>query len=548
MKFGPVPLPDAAGAILAHKRTANGNAFKKGRVLTADDITILEQAGVSEVVVAQLEEGDIGEDLAAERIGNICCGPGVIPSTAFASRANLHADNDGILVIDQQRLDQMNRINEGVTLSTIPAFEVVQRQQLVATVKIIPFAVHGSAVTEWETAIMEEGAPIRIAPFKHLRVGLIQTRVPGMREKVLDKTVGVTRTRIETLGGTLIDQIRCDHETDALLSAIQRLQAGGTELILIIGASSIVDRRDVIPAAIVGAGGAVDHYGMPVDPGNLILMGHLAHKPGKTSVLGLPGCARSPKLNGLDWLLRRLMANLPVTSSDIMGMGIGGLLKEIPSRPLPRSEAGEARVTPTPRIGALVLAAGQSRRMGAINKLLAEVDGVSMVVRAVDAAIASSADPVVVVTGHEAERVHAILSDRNVLFAHNPDYAYGLSTSVGAGIAALPPDRDGAVVSLGDMPRVTAAHIDRLIAAFDPLEGRAICVPTWHGKRGNPALFARRFFAEMEELRGDVGAKHLIGEYEDLVVEIAIDDDGVMVDIDSPQALTALTGKSIKQA
>ena len=548
MKFGPVPLADAVGAILAHKRTVDGITFKKGNVLSADDIAVLGRAGVSEIVVARLEAGDIGEDAAADRIGAVCHGPGVSRSTAFTSRANLYADTDGVLVIDRPRLDAVNRIDEGVTLSTIPAFEVVHRKQLVATVKIIPFAVDGGAVAAWEAALANGGPPIRVAPFRHLRAGLIQTRIEGTREKVLDKTVGVTRTRIETLGGTLIEQLRCDHDRDALLAAIRQLRAGETELILIIGASSIVDRRDVIPAAIEGAGGTVEHYGMPVDPGNLILMGRLGGAPGEGPVLGLPGCARSPKLNGLDWLLRRLMAGVPVTSSDIMGMGVGGLLKEIPSRPLPRSEAGEAPAAAAPRIGALVLAAGQSRRMGAINKLLAEVDGVPMVVRAVDAALASGADPVVVVTGHEAERVRATLRGRNVVFAHNPDYAHGLSTSVGAGVAALPPGQDGAVVSLGDMPRVTAAHIDRLIAAFDPLEGRAICVPTWHGKRGNPVLFARRFFAEMEELKGDVGAKHLIGEYEDLVVEIAIDDDGVMVDIDSPQALTALTGAAIKQA
>ncbi len=548
MKFGTVALAQAEGAVLAHKRMVDGVAFKKGRVLSADDVAALGRTGITEIVVARLEADDVGEDAAADRIGAVCHGPGVHRSAAFTSRANLYAETDGVLVIDEQRLNAMNGIDEGVTLSTIPAFEVVHRQQLVASVKIIPFAVDGSTVAAWEAAVADGGPPIRVAPFKRLRAGLIQTRIEGTREKVLDKTVGVTRTRIETLGGTLIEQLRCGHDRDALLAAIGKLRGDGAELILIIGASSIVDRRDVIPAAIEAAGGTVEHYGMPVDPGNLILMGRLGDAPGDGPVLGLPGCARSPKLNGLDWLLRRLMAGVKVTPGDVMGMGVGGLLKEIPSRPLPRSQAVETPAAAAPRIGALVLAAGQSRRMGAINKLLAEVDGVPMVVRAVDAALASGADPVVVVTGHEPERVRATLSGRDVVFAHNPDYAHGLSTSVGVGVAALPPKRDGVVVCLGDMPRVTAAHIDRLIATFDPLEGRAICVPTWHGKRGNPALFARRFFAEMEELKGDVGAKHLIGEYEDLVVEIAIDDDGVMIDIDSPQALTALTGAAIKQA
>jgi molybdenum cofactor cytidylyltransferase len=178
--------------------------------------------------------------------------------------------------------------------------------------------------------------------------------------------------------------------------------------------------------------------------------------------------------------------------------------------------------------------------MGTANKLLADVGGRPMVRCVVDAARASRADPVVVVTGFERDRIEAALGGSEATLLHNPDYAAGLSTSLRRGVAALPDAVDGVVICLGDMPRVSAAVIDRLIAAFDPLEGRAICLSTWQGKRGNPVLIARRFFAEMQTISGDVGAKALIVEYPEAVCEVAMADDGVLCDVDTAEALAAV--------
>jgi molybdenum cofactor cytidylyltransferase len=227
-----------------------------------------------------------------------------------------------------------------------------------------------------------------------------------------------------------------------------------------------------------------------------------------------------------------------------MRMGGGGLLKEIAARGLPRAEAVEqaSGLPRAPRIAAIVLAAGQSRRMGSVNKLLAEVDGKPMVSHVLDSLAASQAKPITVVTGHDYAAVEKALPKRGFTLTHNPDYASGLSSSLRRGLAALPENIDGVLVCLGDMPRVSPTVIDRLIAAFNPTEGRAICVPTWQGKRGNPVLFARRFFAEMQDIAGDTGARALIGEHAETVCEVAMDDDAVLLDIDTPEALAALGG------
>jgi molybdenum cofactor cytidylyltransferase len=158
----------------------------------------------------------------------------------------------------------------------------------------------------------------------------------------------------------------------------------------------------------------------------------------------------------------------------------------------------------------------------------------------------SRADPIVVVTGHERERVAATLKDLSVTLVHNSDFAQGLSTSLKVGLASLGADIDGALVCLGDMPRVSAAEVDRLIGAFNPVEGRGIVVPTLKGKRGNPVLWSKHFFAEMTQVSGDVGARHLIGTYPEMVAEVEMVGDGVLTDIDTPQALAKLASSGVK--
>jgi molybdenum cofactor cytidylyltransferase len=529
MRFGEVPLSEAEGAILAHSLKTEKLAYRKGRRLSADDVSALREAGIREVTAAVLQPGDVHEDEAARLLAEAAAGEHVTIEKPFTGRVNLHAEAAGLVVVDPERIDRLNLIDESVTAATLPQFDPLSPRQMVATIKIIPFAVRESVLERCLEVAREGGPLVRVAPYRHLDVALIQTRLASVKESVLDKTVAITADRVAATGGRLISEARSAHETDALA---ERIRQSGGDLLLIAGASAITDRKDVLPAAVEAAGGEILHFGMPVDPGNLLLLAHIDDR----IVLGLPGCCRSPKLNGFDWVLQRIAAGIEVTRQDIMRMGVGGLLTEIPSRPQPR----EAKPARSGKVAALMLAAGQSRRMGGPNKLLALVDGKQMVVHAVDALLASRADPVIVVTGHDQEKVQAAIGKRKVTWRHNPDYAEGLSTSLKAGLAALPEDVDGVLIALGDMPRIRAEQINRLIAAFNPTEGRAICVPTVRRKRGNPVLFSTRFVPEMLQVGGDVGARHLIGEHAEQVVEIEMEDDAALLDIDTPAALEAL--------
>ena len=533
MKFGPVAPSEALGATAVHSIRQGELVLKKGKVIGAAEVAALKAAGVKEIVVSRLEPGDVSEDQAAAEIAAAVAGKGVRADRAFTGRCNLFAESAGVLVLDKDAVDRLNRIDEAVTLATLPAFKPVVEGEMIATVKIIPFAVASKARDQAVTEAGKAKPVIRVAPYKIRKIGVVSTLMPGLAPKVIEKTLKITEARLAPTGASIVAERRVPHEQGALARAIDEVLKAGAELVIVFGASAIADRRDAIPAAIEAVGGEIEHFGMPVDPGNLMLIGKLRGQ----AVIGAPGCARSPKENGFDWVLMRMLAGLPVSRADITGMGVGGLLMEIVTRPQPRSEPQSEKGR---NMAAVVLAAGRSTRMGAINKLIAEIGGKPLVRIAAEQALASRAGPVIVVTGHQHERVEAALAGLTVRFVNNPDYAAGLGTSLKAGIAAVPADADGAIVCLGDMPQVDHALIDKLIAAFDPERGALVVVPTFDGRRGNPVVWSRRFFNDLMTIQGDIGARHLIGSYAEAVVEVPVAGEAALTDVDTPESFSAV--------
>ncbi len=530
MKFGPASPADALGGVTVHTLRQGSLVLKKGTTIGPAEVEALNKAGVKEIVVIRLEEGDVSEDVAAGDIARAIAGDGVDVERAFTGRSNLFAAQAGVLVVDREAVDNINRVDEAITFATLPAFKAVVAGEMIATVKIVPFGI-AADLCDWAVAAAKTGR-MRVAPYKIKRIGIVSTLLPGLAQKVIEKTLRVTADRLAPAGAAIIAERRVPHEEAALAAAIKELLGLGAELVIVFGASAIADRRDVIPAALESVGGTIEHFGMPVDPGNLLLIGNAGGAP----VLGAPGCARSPVENGFDWVLMRLLAGLKVTRSDLTGMGVGGLLMEIVTRPQPRKSSdaeGNRNVT------AVILAAGRSTRMGGPNKLLAELDGKPLVRIVTEQVLASKASEVVVVTGHQATEVEKALAGLKVKFVRNPDFAEGLASSVKAGIAAVPTTADAAVVCLGDMPLIDAHLIDRLIEAFAPDRGNLIAVPVSDNRRGNPVLWSRRFFDELMTLDGDIGARHLIAKHNEAVAEVAVEGHGAFLDIDTPEALAA---------
>jgi len=335
VKFGQVPVEEAIGALAAHSVRAGEMVVKKGTLVTVEIAMHLKQAGVETLIAARFEPGDIAEDEAASHLAHALAGNNVAVEEPFTGRSNLYAETAGVLLIDVDAIHGLNTVNEAMTAATLPAFKPVVAGEMVGTVKIIPYAIPKRLLQKGIDRL-GTGA-LRVAPYTRRSVGVISTVLPGLKTTVIDKTLAVLGRRLDPAQARIVQDRRVSHEASTLAQELALQASGGTDLIVIFGASAIADRRDVIPAAIEMAGGRVEHFGMPVDPGNLLLVGSIAGKP----VIGAPGCARSPKENGFDWILHRMLANVPVTRADIMSLGVGGLLMEIVSRPQPR-EGGES--------------------------------------------------------------------------------------------------------------------------------------------------------------------------------------------------------------
>ena len=327
MFFGEVALEAAEGAILAHSEAVPGGRLRKGLVLGGAEVTALRAAGLDRVTVARLGPGDVGEDQAAARLAAALvpdpAGQGVRVGEAFTGRVNLNAMGPGIVEMDAAAIHRLNLVHPAITLATLTPWHRVATGMLLGTVKIIAYGVEEAALV---AACAAARAAIRVRPVVLRDAVLVMTEAPGLDAKVAAKGRRAVEARLRALGMRLAGVESVPHEEAALTAALRR--AGG-EMVLILTGSATSDLQDTAPAAVRAAGGHVARFGMPVDPGNLLFHGTLGGRP----VIGLPGCARSPALNGADWVLERLACGVSLTDADIAAMGVGGLLKEIPLRP-----------------------------------------------------------------------------------------------------------------------------------------------------------------------------------------------------------------------
>jgi len=327
MRFGPVPLAQAAGEVLAHSQPLNGRVLKKGTILESDDIEALRAAGHSQVTVARLAAGDIDENGAAEAMARALAPDAdachLRLGGAHSGRVNLYATAPGVLALDVDALHGANRVDAMITIATLAPYARTRADGMVATVKIISYGVAHPALTR--AATLARGAMTVKTPLFG-DATLIVTHTARDTTKADRKGKRATRARLAALGIGLREVLDTPHETAALAAAMTRAQG---EMILILTASATSDIDDTAPAALRAAGGRVSRFGIPVDPGNLMFFGRLGQHP----VIGLPGCARSLALNGADWVLERIACGLVPSEADIAAMGVGGLLKEIPTRP-----------------------------------------------------------------------------------------------------------------------------------------------------------------------------------------------------------------------
>ena len=527
MKYRILPTAEALHKIAAHShKLPNGRKIGKGTTLSQQDIADLQVADIHTIAAAELESGDVAENEAAAAVADAICGGSVSPAAAVHGRVNVHADCAGVLCYVTTKLQALNLESEAITLAALPPFARTTAGQIIATIKIIPYAAPQTAVA----AMRQYAQLLCIRPFQPKTAVLLQTEHSTASPNILDKTRNITEQRLAIRGCSLIREWRCPHETQSVMATLEDIRRNcRPDITLLAGASAVCDIADVIPAAVTASGGSIARFGMPADPGNLLVLGEWQNAP----CIILPGCARSPKYNGLDMVLDRLLAELPLSTPDIAAMGAGGLLEDTTARPMPRRPNTQKN---RPRIGALLLAAGTSSRMHGTNKLLTPWRGKPLIRHAAETLAAARRQQLIqqsaAVCGKDAAAVIAEIAGLDLPSVINRDYESGMASSIVCGLRTLDLQQlDGVLVLLGDMPQVTADDIAAVVRAF-AAEGN-LTAATHRNKRGNPVLFGQRHFAAMLNLQGDAGARVLFGE--EPITEAAASA-GVLFDLDSPES------------
>lgn len=441
-------------------------------------------------------------------------------------RCNLYAADNGLLTIDPDKITHFNTDNATCQIATKAANTAIIKNQKIASIKTIPRTVTKEKLDE-QLKKISTPCTIKIKPYIKRKVGLIQTyTLPDSFDRLYSTTISLSKQLADT-NSNISAEIHCIHTPEEIKNSINELCTRQLDAILIIGPKTATSNKDPIPSGILKSGGQISQFGIPTAPGNLLIIG----KRGSTTLLGLPGCSRSLKRNGLNLILEHFAAGNPLTATKIAKMGVGGLLD---------TSIDQAQESlPKSNIAIIILAAGCSKRMGATNKLLININGSPIINYVIEAAINSFANEIIVVTGHESELIRNNLKSykNKIKFIHNPNYTDGMSGSLCKGIDALSYNVDGAIFCQADMPLLHTHHFNRLIAAFSKGNDSSICTPTHKNQRGNPVLWGRSHFMKFKNLTGDTGAKHLLAHNSEHITEVIMNDDATLIDIDTRDEL-----------
>ena len=531
MKIKSLAPQDSIGAVLAQTYNLPGKVISKGTFVTNEFVGYFKTGNVKTILCAVPEEGDIHEDEAAEAISSAIDKNHIYADKASTGRVNFKSQSLCLVRYDRDFIKEVNLVDESIAFSIVEHNQLLAEGDLIATLKIIPFFMQKKYVDR-VIKILAKDELFKIHSLKKKEVTLIQTCFEWQKKSIFTATSNVTKARLEALGCSLKKEKLINHDYDTLRAIIRSSVKDEPEILLVSGASAITDRSDYIPKAILSEGGKIIQYGLAVDPGNLLLIG----KVGNTTVIGMPGCARSPKLNGFDWVLQLLMADIPINREELADMGAGGLLMEIASRPLPRALAKSVSKRVTKVMG-VILAAGNSTRMGKDNKLLRNIGDVPLIRNTAIEMLKSDLDSCSIVLGYQSDKVADVIKDLNINLILNPLWKEGQASSLRAAINTLDSTYSDLLIMLGDLPGIKSSHINSIIEEHLLTDNRKskITIPSFKGQKGNPVIWGRSFFHDLSNLEGDVGGRTLFSEHPAAINILEMNDPWVVKDADTPE-------------
>ena len=531
MKIQSLGPQNSIGAVLAQTYNLPGKIISKGTFVTNEIVAYFKTGKIKTILCAVPDEGDIHEDEAAEAISSAIDKNHIYADKASTGRVNFKSQSLCLVRYDRDLIKEVNLVDESIAFSIVEHNQLLAEGDLIATLKIIPFFMQKKYVDR-VIKILAKDNLFKIHSLKKKEVTLIQTCFEWQKKSIFTATSNVTKARLEALGCSLNKEKLINHDYDTLRTVIRSSVKSGPEILLISGASAITDRSDYIPKAILSEGGKIIQYGLAVDPGNLLLIGQV----GNTTVIGMPGCARSPKLNGFDWVLQLLMADIPINREELADMGAGGLLMEIASRPLPRALAKSVSKREKKVMG-VILAAGNSTRMGKDNKLLRNIGDAPLIRNTAIEMLKSELDTCSIVLGYQSDKVADVIKDLNINLILNPLWKEGQASSLRAAINTLDSTYSDLLIMLGDLPGIKSSHINSVIEEHLLTDNRKskITIPSFKGQKGNPVIWGRSFFHDLSNLEGDVGGRTLFSEHPAAINMLEMDDPWVVKDADTPE-------------
>jgi molybdopterin biosynthesis enzyme len=323
MQLKNIPLDQSIGAILVHNiMGADGRkAFSKGRMVTQDDVDKIRALGQETVYAAILDADDVHEDAAATRLAHAAAGDGIELSKSSGGRVNLYATQPGFLRVNTDALKRINEL-DGVTFATISRYSAVIPKKMIATLKTVGLALPQATLIEAEKIVGARGKVIAVAPVTHQRVAIILTGSKNGEAKVKETFSPPLRARLDELGVQVMAEAYVAENANAIQESIYAMLDAGAQMIIIAGETSIMDADDITPRGIKQAGGNIELYGAPVEPGNLLLLAYHRDVP----IIGAPGCVKSRETNVVDLILPRLLIGEHVTRADVAELAEGGLL------------------------------------------------------------------------------------------------------------------------------------------------------------------------------------------------------------------------------
>ena len=531
MKLQSLRPLESIGLVLAQTYNLTSRTISKGTFITNEILDYFKMGNVQTILCAVPDEGDIHEDEAAEAISNAIDKNQIYAEKASTGRVNFKSQSLCLVRYERALIREVNLVDESIAFSIVEHNQLIAKNDLIATLKIIPFFTKKIYVDQ-VIKILARNELFKIHSLKKKEVILIQTCFEWQKKSIFTATSNVTRGRLEALGCTLKTESLIPHDHKSLCSEIESSINSGAQVLLISGASAITDRSDYIPKAILSVGGKIIQFGLAVDPGNLLLIGQI----GSTTIIGMPGCARSPKLNGFDWVLQLLMANIPINKKELADMGAGGLLMEIASRPLPRALAKSVKKREKKIMG-VILAAGNSTRMGKENKLLRNIGDASLVRNTAVEMLKSELDSCSIVLGYQSDKIAEVIKDLNIKLILNPLWEEGQASSLKAALNTLDATYSDLLIMLGDLPGVKSKHINKIIEEHLLTNNRKskITIPSFNGTKGNPVIWGRSFFTDLSNLKGDVGGRALFSQHPAAINLLDMEDPAVVSDTDTAE-------------